>query len=166
MFHTTPGHHSTVISCEATFDEDFLTPCALNQPPFDGAIQFRTLPNATTYPHSYTTRSNKNPSAEEGKHASHTAEEVSNITTSLNQQFNKSIPEAITFHSQTTSQLTRELNNLMKEETAHVASSQEFIDITPYIPEPKSIKQILKITEPKNKDLVDRGRQKGINNRH
>ena len=37
----------------------------------------------------------------------------------------------------------------MKEETAHVASSQEFINTTPYIPEPKSIKQILKITDPK-----------------
>ena len=76
---------------------------------------------------------------------------MSQITTSSNQQFNKSILEAITFHSQTTSQLTKELYNIIKEENAHVASSQEFIDITPYIPEPKSIKQILKITDPKIK---------------
>ena len=74
---------------------------------------------------------------------------MSQITKSLNQQFCKSIPEAITYHSQTTSQLTKELNNIIKEENAHVASSQEFIDISPYIPEPKSIKQILKITDPK-----------------
>ena len=39
LFHT-PDHHTKVTTCEATFDEDFLTPCALNQPPFDGAIQF------------------------------------------------------------------------------------------------------------------------------
>ena len=83
MFHT-PGHHSTVISCEATFDEDFLTPCTLKQPPFDGAIQYRSLPEATTFPHPYPTRNNKPSSTEEGNHTSHTAEEVSKITNSIN----------------------------------------------------------------------------------
>ena len=38
---------------------------------------------------------------------------------------------------------------MIKEETAHIASSREFIDITQYTPEPKSIKQILKLTDPK-----------------
>ena len=73
---------------------------------------------------------------------------------SLDRQFNRSIPEAITFHSQTTSQLTKELNNLFKEDNtpvSYAASTQEFIDITPYIPEPKSIKQILKITDSKTR---------------
>ena len=148
-FHT-PGHHTTVTSCEATFDEDFLTPCALNQPPFDEAIQLRTLPGASTFPHPYPTHSNKSSSAEEGNYVSLTAEEVSNITMSLDRQFTKPIPEAITYHSQTTSQLTKELKNLIKEDNIHVsyaASTQEFIDITPFVPEPKSIKQILKITD-------------------
>ena len=68
---------------------------------------------------------------------------------SLDRQFTKPIPEAITYHSQTTSQLTKELKSLIKEDNIHVsyaASTQEFIDITPFVPEPKSIKQILKIT--------------------
>ena len=63
----------------------------------------------------------------------------------LDRQFNKPILEVITFHSQTISRLNNELEDIIKDENAHVsyaATTQEFVDITPFLPEPKSIKQI------------------------
>ena len=71
---------------------------------------------------------------------------------SLDRQFTKSVTEAIAYHSQTTSQLTKALKNLIKEDNIHVSyatSTQEFIVKTPFVPEPKSIKRILKITDSK-----------------
>ena len=110
LFHTS-GQHATVISCKATFGEHFLTPCALNQPPFDGTIQLYALPDKSLFPHPYPTGQNQLSLAEEGNHTSlYSAEEIDDITQHINCQFNKSIPEAITFHSQATSQLAKELD--------------------------------------------------------
>ena len=54
-------------------------------------------------------------------------------------------PQALEMHAQTTMILRQEMAQMAKEDKA-------FIDITPYLPEPKGIKQIIKLPEGKLKD--------------
>ena len=108
----------------------------MNQPPFDGAIQFRSLPPSCSFSHSYPTRL-----AEEGSPhtpTQHTAK-VSLITQDLNKQMLTSHPQALEMHAQTIMIIRQEMAQMTK-------------DITPYLPELKGIKQIIKLPEGKLKD--------------
>ena len=54
-------------------------------------------------------------------------------------------PQALEMYVQTTMILSQEMAQMAKEDKA-------FIDTTPYLPEPKGIKQIIKLPEGKLKD--------------
>ena len=49
-------------------------------------------------------------------------------------------PQALEMHAQSTMILRQEIAQLAKEDKA-------FIDITPYLPEPKGVEQIMKLPE-------------------
>lgn len=82
--------------------KNFLTPYTINQPSFDGAIQFHTLPDETAFPYPYTTCSKKTLPAEEGNYTSlYTSKETSSITNTIDKVYPISHNISFTSHLST-----------------------------------------------------------------